>query len=110
MNSVTIDDAAFQSELKKVLRVEFPDLAWQDANDAANRIASTAKRYAPRGKEHDPKTPVLAETIGVTSGSDEEGRYIDVGTTDYIGVFQEFGTSHNAPHPFMRPAIEEEMG
>jgi hypothetical protein len=104
---VTVDGRAFLKELS-VAMLEFQDEAWQEAAASAHRIRDRAKQHVRRGAHHDPSQPVLAETIEVKVSGTKQDREIIVGTEDYVGLFLEFGTLHNAAFPFMRPAIAEE--
>lgn len=42
--------------------------------------------------------------------SQPEGVYVVAGDTDaFYGHLEEFGSSHSAPHPFLVPALEENV-
>lgn len=57
------------------------------------------------------KVPVdtgeLRDSIRVIEKGHDDGPYVDVGTDDPVGIYQEFGTVNVPPQPFMRPALAE---
>lgn len=67
-----------------------------------DEVVSLAEGYAPHGA-----TGVLEGSISATAGRTAEGPYVDVGTSDPVGFYQEFGTSKMRAHPFMRPALAQ---
>lgn len=68
-------------------------------------VVAVAKALAPVD------TDALQQDIKVeASGIDARGAFVDVGTTEPYALYQEFGTSHNPAHPFMRPAIAQVTG
>ena len=95
-----IDDQAFISDIQRAL-ADWRDEALKWQRERAERVLEAARRYAPRD------TGTLADSIAITEGSDEDGPYVEVGTSLDYGIFQEYGTSVDPPHPFMRPAIAE---
>lgn len=110
MSHIEVDDRAFLQGLDRALTDTQHDVN-QREEAKASRIRNRMRQLAPRGAEHDPKRPHLADTITVREVKDEDGNVAyEVGTDDPVGVYQEFGTSHNAPHPFARPAAAEEGG
>lgn len=99
---IELDDRDFQRGLVDALN-DFEKEAWAQERNRAERIQASARRYAPKD------TGAGAADVEVTEGTDEEGRFVEVGTdTDYM-LDQEFGTSKMPAHPFMRPAIEENV-
>lgn len=60
-----------------------------------------ARGYAPID------TGLLRSSIAVHYGKWPEGIYADIGTDVYYGPFQEFGTSRNPEHPYLRPALAD---
>ena len=97
---IEFDDRDFQKGLAAAFE-DFKAEAWKSELARAERIKVAAQARAPR------LTGTLAESIAVTEGSDEDGRYIEVGTDDPVGIYQEFGTSVDPARPFMRPSIAE---
>jgi hypothetical protein len=78
-------------------------------HEIATRIGDRARQYAPTGSVKDPHPGRLVEDIGIKGeGVDKGMPYVDVGTTVPEGFLEEYGTSHSAAHPFMRPAIAME--
>ena len=76
--------------------------------ETAERIAERGRELAPIGGPDDPTAGRLHADIGIKGEGIEHGMpFIDVGTTVPEGLYQEFGTVHDAPQPFMRPAIHE---
>jgi len=79
-----------------------PRVAQEDLRDVADFIAARAKEYAPV------RTGALRDSIHV----EERGRGFAIiagnNQVDYA-VFQEYGTIHHGPHPFMRPAAIDGM-
>ena len=75
-------------------------------------IESTGEAIVTFAQEIAPEeTGELRDSIKVQgSGIDERGPWVDVGSTEPYAMYQEFGTEHNAPHPFMRPAIAAVTG
>lgn len=82
---------------------DFLEEAWKDAADRAEAIRRSADDRAPK------LTGEGAASIAVSGGTDDEGRYIEVGTDVDHMFYQEFGTFDDPPQPFMRPAIEENV-
>jgi len=108
----TLDSKAFMAAMKES-KPFLELLALQDVRGRAQRIAETAKSLAPVGtpEEGDRHPGAMRDDIGLKGeGIDSKGPYVDVGTTEPYGLHMEFGTQHNAPHPFMRPAIAAEAG
>lgn len=66
----------------------------------AEPIRESASQKAPR------RTGRLASHIIVTT--DEKAALIGPDKARFYGMFQEFGTSHHAPQPFLRPALDEQ--
>lgn len=101
--AVVVDDRAFQAGLAAALG-DFKEEAWAQSGERAQQIKSGAERRAPKLSGEG------AASIAVTEGTDEEGRYIEVGTDVEHMFYQEFGTSRMPAHPFMRPSIAENSG
>jgi HK97 gp10 family phage protein len=73
--------------------------------EIGEQVVVVAKALAPVD------TDALQQDIKVEgTGVDNKGTYVDVGTTEPYALYQEFGTIHNPPHPFMRPAIAQITG
>lgn len=78
------------------------------ANDATEELERTGDQVADRARDLAPvDTGELRDSIDARSGREGTVAYVDVGTTDPVGVYQEFGTSNMPPHAFMRPAVAE---
>jgi HK97 gp10 family phage protein len=100
--SATLESAAFLEGLAGS-RVFLEAEAMVKERETAARIATAAQQFAPV------LTGELRDSIKVQGeGVDKGMPYVDVGTTDDHALYQEYGTSHNAAHPFMRPAIAME--
>jgi HK97 gp10 family phage protein len=72
-------------------------------NEGAEITAQRAKSHAPvrTGRLRDEIVAVPANGGG---GSHHEAR---VESPTPYGVFQEYGTGHHKPHPYLRPALHE---
>ena len=109
---MSLDSKAFLEGLK--LSKPFLELAaTAEIRDKAERIAARAKAGAPVGtpEEGDSHPGAMRDDIGLKGeGVDAKGPFVDVGTREPYGLYQEFGTEHNPAHPFMRPAIAAESG
>jgi HK97 gp10 family phage protein len=72
-------------------------------NEGADLVAVRAQGHAPvnTGRLRDEITAVPAES---SEGSHFEAHVISPAP---YSVFQEYGTGHNKPHPFLRPALHE---
>jgi HK97 gp10 family phage protein len=70
----------------------------------AEDIAAREKASGPRG-DHGGKHAI--DTIEVTQGQTDSEFFVDVGPSKrgFYLAFSEFGTRHQPPRPFMRPAI-----
>jgi HK97 gp10 family phage protein len=99
--AVEIDAAAFQEGAAAALK-DFDVQAARIVLALGDKIVSTAEALVPHGV-----TGVLEGSIGSEPGRNERGPYVDVGTSDPVGFYQEFGTSKMAAHPFMRPALAQ---
>ena len=51
----------------------------------------------------------LRDSIFVRYGKDGNNIFAEIGTDIFYGPFQEFGTSRNPPHPYLRPALAATM-
>lgn len=73
--------------------------------EAAEPMAERASRLAPRR----PGEPDMADHIAVMTSRSETGAAVAFGPTKefFYGLFQEYGTVHNKPHPFLRPSFDE---
>jgi hypothetical protein len=102
-----LEASDFQADLEAAVHVLMLE-SLEGERKRANGIATSARRYAPRAAVHDPREPVLAESVEVTEGTDEDGNAVfEVGSPVAHGVYQEFGTSLMGAHPWFRPAIQE---
>lgn len=100
--SASFESAAFQEGLAKS-KVFLEAEAMIKERETAARIRDRAQSLAPE------LTGTLRASIKIQGeGVDKGMPYIDVGTTDPVAIHQEYGTSHNPAHPFMRPAIAME--
>lgn len=71
-------------------------------DELANAVVDRARAMAPVD------TGELRSSIAKgPAGNDGHGPFVDFGTNDPVGIYQEFGTSKMPPHPFMRPALAE---
>lgn len=69
---------------------------------AATNVEGRAKHACPVD------TGRLRASITHTIGRDGDGLFADVGTDVEYGPYVEFGTRHQRPQPFLRPALYEE--
>ena len=103
-SSVLFDSSAFMGAMRLITPV-LNAAAVPILEATGEAIVVVAKGYAPVD------TDALQQDIKVQgSGVDAKGPYVDVGTTEPYALYQEFGTEHNPPHPFMRPAIASVTG
>lgn len=65
----------------------------------AKDVQELAKSMAPVD------TGELRDSIDIKYGKTDTGITADIGTDVFYGGFQEFGTSRNPPHPYLRPAL-----
>lgn len=105
---VEFDDKAWYAATKEHFQQTRVDLK-KENHDLGEKTASSARRLAPRAEDHDPKEPILADSITVEDGTEGDMPYTEVGTSVRHGLYQEFGTSIMDAHPYMRPAIEENL-
>jgi HK97 gp10 family phage protein len=99
--SANFESAAFLEGFAKS-KVFLEAEAMIKERETAARIADRAKQLAPV------LTGELRDSIKIQGEGVDKGKpYIDVGTTDDHALFTEYGTSREAPRPFMRPAIAE---
>ena len=108
---ITLDSRAFLNGLAEAC-ADYAQKGYAESVYRAEAIKDAAQARAPRGATGD-----LVASIEVTEGSAAAGPYVEVGTRLDYGLYQEFGTCQHAktgkgvpPHPFMRPAIEEQLG
>jgi len=99
--------------LGKELEREFKAMAFETEQDLAAVAVGAQRRMlvtAPRGDSGN-RSPTskkygpLAPSIDVNQGRDGRGFYIDVSVGPFYSSFQEYGTLHQPPRPFFRPAI-----
>ena len=99
--------------LAKELEREFKAMALETEQDLAEVAVGAQRRMlvtAPRGESGN-RSPAskkygpLAPSIDVNQGRDSRGYYIDVSVGPFYSSFQEYGTLHQPPRPFFRPAI-----
>lgn len=97
--SALFDSSAFMGAMRLITPV-LNAAALPIIESTGEAIVIVAKGLAPVD------TDALQQDIKVQgTGVDAKGPFVDVGTTEPYALYQEFGTSHNPPHPFMRPAI-----
>lgn len=74
----------------------------------ADRVAGRARELAP----DDPETAgsSIADGIVVDRGVDRGRQVARVNALDFKSNWHEHGTSKMDPHPFLRPATEQEVG
>lgn len=74
--------------------------------DLAQRGAEIASQHAPDDPATGPGEDLAGSIVGEVVLTDEgfRGR---ITARNYKGLFKEFGTSLEAPQPFLRPALEE---
>ena len=86
--------------LKEILAVETRNDQVNDRKrEAAEAIADTAARLAPRD------TGAMADSIHAEEQNDGTWR-VSYDREHFYGVFQELGTEHHGPQPFLRPAAK----
>lgn len=51
----------------------------------------------------------LVDSIDIAYGKDGNNIWAEIGTDIFYAPFQEFGTTRNPPHPFLRPALAAVM-
>lgn len=98
--------------LEKKLAKEFESLAIESERDLT-QLARTAERtmraLAPKETGHrspaSKKYGPLARSIELRQGKDDRSFYVDVSVGPFYSSFQEYGTVHQRPRPFFRPAI-----
>lgn len=82
--------------------LEIEHVAEHELEQLAEHVVERARSAAPVD------TGNLKSSIRViASGHDDGGAFVDIGTDDPVGIYQEFGTVNIPPHPFMRPALAE---
>lgn len=103
-------------ELEQALRKLPQEVAGQvliaALRKAGKPMEADAQQGAPRSSNPGPhghmadsiKLRVLKETSGVADV--EANLWLGPDATHFYGGFEEFGTSHQAAHPFMRPAFD----
>lgn len=104
-NKVTVDTRAFQAGMNSRLQT-----IGQQTRDAARRYMESARERAAAHIHS--VSGELAGSLQVDDHLDEKPPYIglvakETGPGHPHGVEHEFGTSDQAPHPFLRPALEE---
>lgn len=97
---VILDDRAFQAGLQRELK----RLDLQTEADLV-RLGQRAVRNMQQLCPVD--TGRLRSSIGMTSGRDGRGPYIDVGTNVEYALPVEYGTSTSKAQPFVRPGLAE---
>lgn len=101
--------AAFQKLLKKLS----PDEVEPIVVEGATIIADAARQKAPLGKGHKKGGRILhlKDAIRATKIKRRGSAVAAIGTVDYRiaphGLLVEYGSSHSAAHPYMRPAFDE---
>lgn len=97
---VIVDDAAFQAGLQRAVR----QLKLETEADL-QRLALRAQRAMRQLCPVD--TGRLRNSIGVTTGRDGRGMYVDVGPATDYAVHVEFGTRYQDAQPFVRRGLAE---
>ncbi len=101
MPATELDAGPFLAGLREAL-ADFDAKAEEVVLQVGAKVVSLAEGFAPHGA-----TGVLEGSIHSDPGRDAKGPYVDVGTQDPVGFFQEFGTWKMKAHPFMRPALAQ---
>lgn len=96
-----------EAKLKALERVAQKQILMDAVKEGAELIRASAEERAPRD------TGQLAESIMFTlAGGDniatEVTAKIGPRKSAFYGIFQEFGTAHHAPQPFLQPAMDEQ--
>lgn len=97
-----VRDPGFEMALFASVEIE---LALKDRTDAAAARARELAPDDPRTDEPDLHTSVFGDVALTATGY--KGR---VGATDFKAPWYEEGSARTAPRPFLRPAVEEEIG
>jgi HK97 gp10 family phage protein len=94
-------EAAFNAAVSDLIVTSEQDLVTL-AEDIAQRERASGPRGAHGGKHG-------IDTVEVTTGRQDKDFYVDVGPSraGFYLAFYEFGTQHQPPRPFMRPAIAQ---
>ena len=116
---ISFDMAAYVAGLDAQVE-EFRQASCQDLVALGHQVADRARQLAPvlDAPRHGRNPGDLQRAIGSTGlMTGPKGWYVEVGVNvgdaegfvDY-GFYEEYGSIHNAPHPFLRPAIAEAGG
>ncbi|MBK9181412.1 MAG: hypothetical protein IPM45_18020 [Acidimicrobiales bacterium] len=97
-----IDDSDFRAGLDQAtddMKADAERSLRRLADDMASRMTATAPRLTGAG----------AATIAVTDASADSLVVLDIGpdASAFYLAFYEWGTSHQPPRPFLRPAVEQ---
>lgn len=102
------------AELQKALEQLPARVSKRFQLEALEHAAVPMKRSMEMKAPHEPGKPDLKDSITIsrTKGEDRQEMAVAVGPSraGWYGSFQEFGTAHHAPQPFVRPAFEEQAG
>jgi HK97 gp10 family phage protein len=99
-NEVTIDASAFERAVRQKME-RLGRNTRREKNRLGHATADRAASLAPH------LTGTLAGSIEWQETGDDDGV---VSASVPYAHFEEFGSLHNAPHPFMRPALDEASG
>lgn len=86
------------------LAADLGKAGFSTARKAAQVVAKTAHDIEATAKS---LAPVDTGALKNSIGSDISALHAEIGPTVSYGIYQEFGTSRMAPHPFMGPALEQ---
>lgn len=89
----------FQDKLS-VLSQRLPQAAFEVISQAADKMVSDAKSFAPV------RTGFLRDNIQITN---QNSYAIQVSSLAYYSIFVEMGTSHMEPEPFFLPAVMQNI-
>jgi HK97 gp10 family phage protein len=99
-NTIDVDHAAFDAGLAAAVgRIKLKSAA--DLERFALDVQNRARELCPVD------TGRLRSSVIHTMGTDEHGPYADIGTNVEYAPYVEFGTSHSAAQPYLRPALHE---
>jgi HK97 gp10 family phage protein len=79
----------------------------KEIHDGGDKIAQTAAKIAP--KRSGKMAGSIESTVTVTAGGAEVTAEIGPSRRYFYGRFQEHGTARMSPHPFLGPAVEQEL-
>lgn len=113
--SIQVDNIeSFSAGLDATFAALDSEAAVQVFQSLGDEVVQTARGYAP--EYHGPpregvyfEPGHLKSQIDANAGRDVAtgAPHVSVGAPWYVGGFLEYGTEHNAAHPFMRPTSDE---